>query len=64
MDLDTNKGVREDSKKEIQIKSIQKNVKFNLEPTIHIIPRPTEEEKQQEQEWRWEMWLESMKIGP
>ena len=42
----------------------KKQVSFNLNPTIYIIPRPTEEELQQEQEERWEMWLESLKIGP
>ena len=54
MDLNKNKSVDEDAKK----------VRFNLEPTIYIIPRPTEEELRQDQEERWEMWLESLKIGP
>ena len=31
---------------QIKIKSRRKQVRFNLEPTIHIIPRLTEEEKQ------------------
>ena len=58
LDLDARKEIQ------IQIKSRKKQVRFNLEPTIYIIPRPTEEEKQQEQEERWEMWLETLKIGP
>ena len=42
---------------QIKIKGRIKQVRFNLEPTIHIIPRLTEEEKQQEQEERWEICL-------
>ena len=66
MDLNKNKRVAEDAKKDIQIeiKSRKKQVRFNLEPTIYIVPRPTEEELQQQQEERWEMWMESLKIGP
>ena len=46
----------------LKIKSRKKRVRFKLEPTIYIIPSPTEEEKQEEQEKRWEIFLENFKI--
>ena len=45
---------------QIKIRARKKHVRFNLEPTIHIIPRLTEVEKQQEQEERWEICLSSL----
>ena len=46
----------------IKIKSRKKRVRFKLEPTIYIIPSPTEGEKQEEPETRWEIFLENFQF--
>ena len=48
----------------IKIKSRKKRVRFKLEPTIYIIPNPTEEGHQEEPENRWEIFLEGFHIDP
>ena len=45
-----------------KIKSRKKHVTFILQPTIYIIPRQIEEEMQKEQNDRWELMLQSLKI--
>ena len=43
-----------------------RKVTFDLHPTIYMYLQPplTEEEQRKEQEERWELFLQSLKIGP
>ena len=50
------------NKLKIKIKSRKKRVRFKLKPTIYTIPSPTEDEKQEEQETRWELFLENFQF--
>ena len=43
-------------------KIVKKKVRFNLKPTIYIIPLLTEEEYDYEQDERWTQFLESLNI--
>ena len=41
---------------------VEKKVTFNLTPTIYIIPSLTEEEKAQDQEERWIIAFDCLKL--